>query len=105
MSSGRNSRFQQRSYRNMTLLRCTNWPGTVGNTSVTTTRSKSTTWRCGSEDFDSRKVAAIAGGVACEQGKAPDGGVRANIEIRYRRSPLAPAPAIRQEAFPGQRSE
>ena len=57
---------------------------------------------CGSEDFDGRKIAAIARSITREQSKVSDGGVRANVEVRQRRGPLSSAAAVQQEALPGQ---
>ena len=48
----------------------------------------------GSEDLDFRKVATVVGGIAGEQCQAPNGSMRANIEIGQRRGPQAPAAAV-----------
>ena len=56
----------------------------------------------GSEDLGSWKIAAIARGIAREQGKMSDGGVCADVEIRQGRCPRASATPVQQEALPGQ---
>jgi hypothetical protein len=56
------------------------------------------------QDLGYRKVAAITGSVAAEQGQMPDGRMCTNVEVRQRRGPLAAATTIEQVALPSQKT-
>jgi hypothetical protein len=60
-------------------------------------------WFRGSQDLNCRKIATIARHITREQGKMSHGGVRANVEVRQRRTPRTSATAVFKEALPRQK--